>query len=98
MKHRFLSLAVIERYEDRARERKVSEVARSARGFLQAYKRAGSKEKLSNAWLRKREAFIARHMAQVEARNEILWDLDGSPSRRHLALIMWAYSPMAGKL
>jgi hypothetical protein len=31
-------------------------------------------------------------MAQVSMRKEALWK-DGQPSRRHLALIMWAYSP-----
>jgi hypothetical protein len=98
MSHRFLPLATIARYEPLARKRGVSEVARGPSGFLPAYKRAGAATKLSDYWRRKREAFIARHMAQVEERNEPLWDLDGRPSRRHLALIMWAYSPMAGHL
>lgn len=98
MSPRFLPLSTIARYEARARKQGVSEVARSPRGFLPAYKRAGSAAKLSDAWKRKRAAFIARHMAQVKDRNEILWDLDGSPSRRHLALIMWAYSPAGGRL
>jgi hypothetical protein len=65
---------------------------------LPAYKRAGSATALPDYWKRKREAFIARHVAQVQQRNEPLWDLDGRPSRRHLALIMWAYSPTAGRL
>lgn len=98
MSHRFLPLATIRRYEQRARKRGVSEVARSPRGFLPAYKHAGSASALPDHWLRTREAFIARHMAQVESRNEPLWDLDGHPSRRHLALIMWAYSPAALRL
>lgn len=93
MSHRFLPLATIVRYEPLARKRKVSEVARGPGGFLPAYKRAGTATALSDDWRRTREAFIARHMAQVEERNEPLWDLDGRPSRRHLALIMWAYSP-----
>ena len=98
MRHRFLSLVTIARYEPGARKRKVSEVARGPRGFLPAYKHAGSATALPDYWRRKREAFIARHMAQVEERNEPLWDLDGRPSRRHLALIMWAYSPAARRL
>ena len=98
MNPRFLPLSTIARYEPLARKKNVSEVARSPGGFLPAYKRAGSAEKLPDAWKRKRGAFIARHMAQVEKRNEILWDPDGHPSRRHLALIMWAYSPVARKL
>ncbi len=96
--HRFLPISTIARYEPLARKRKVSEVARSPRGFLPAYKRAGAAGALPDYWRSKREAFIARHMAQVEDRNEPLWDLDGRPSRRHLALIMWAYSPMAARL
>lgn len=98
MSHRFLPLSTIARYESLARKRKVSEVARGPAGFLPAYKRAGSSTKLPDYWRHKREAFIARHMAQVEQRNEPLWGLDGWPSRRHLALIMWAYSPAAGRL
>ena len=98
MNHRFLPLATIKRYEPIARKRKVSEVARGPGGFLPAYKQAGSAAALPDYWRRKREAFIARHMAQVEERNEPLWDLDGRPSRRHLALIMWAYSPAASRL
>ena len=93
MNHRYLPLSTIKRYEPLAHKRKVSEVARGTSGFLPAYKRAGSAAALPDYWRRKREAFIARHMAQVEKRNEPLWDLDGHPSRRHLALIMWAYSP-----
>jgi hypothetical protein len=37
-------------------------------------------------------------MAQVEARKEPLFDKNGWPTRRHLALIMWAYSPEPAKL
>jgi hypothetical protein len=98
MGHRFLSLATIARYEPLARKRAVSVVARGSTGFLPAYKHAGTAAALADYWRRRREAFISRHMAQVEARNEPLWDLDGRPSRRHLALIMWAYSPMTGRL
>lgn len=98
MKHKFLPLATIKRYEIQAKKRGVSEVARGPSGFLPAYKRAKSAAKLPDDWKAKREGFIARHMAQVEDRNEPLWDIDGRPSRRHLALIMWAYSPAASQL
>lgn len=93
MSHKFLALSVVETYVPLARQLGVSEVARSPRGFLTAYRRAGGKpQNLSPAWLAKREAFIARHMAQIEGRGEPL-SRGGEPSRRHLALIMWAYSP-----
>jgi hypothetical protein len=72
----------------------VSEVARSARGFLHAYQSAcGDSRRLSPEWHAKRDGFIAQHMAQVIANNEDLFGDDGWPTRRHLALIAWAYSP-----
>lgn len=98
MNHKFLPLATIKRYEVQAKKRGVSEVARGPNGFLPAYKRARSAAKLPDYWKAAREGFIARHMAQVEDRNEPLWDTDGRPSRRHLALIMWAYSPAVSQL
>jgi hypothetical protein len=90
---KWLSLATVRKYEPMARALGVSEVARSSRGFLTAYKRAkGDPAKLPTEWHAKRSAFIARHMAQVRSRKENLGTKD-FPSRRHLALIMWAYSP-----
>ena len=77
----------------------VSRVARSARGFLTAYRRAGyDPRRLTETWQRRRAAFVARHMAQVEKRREPLWTADGDPTRRHLALVAWAYSPDAVRL
>lgn len=94
--HAALSLAEIKRWEHLAASSGVSEVARSRRGFLTAYKRAGGNlARLSEFWRAKREAFIARHMAQ--ASGEAMF-VDGLPTRRHLALIMWAYSPDASRL
>ena len=82
----------------------VSEVARSKRGFLTAYQRVrGDVQKLGRDpafgqdWVRRRNNFVARHMAQIRNRKEPLW-VDGRPSRRHLALIAWAYSPTEAKL
>lgn len=77
-------------WEAEAKKRGVSKVARSQRGFMRAYQRAGSFAKLSDAWKKKRRGFIARHMAQ--AGDEDLWK-NGKPSRRALALLMWAYMP-----
>lgn len=42
-------------------------------------------------WLRNRHAFVSRHLAQIK--NEPLYEPDGTPTRRHLGLIMWAASP-----
>jgi hypothetical protein len=74
-------------------DRGVSTVARSNRGFLRAYEDAdGDPRALTNAWVRERDGFVARHRAQVQQRGEPLWE-DGQPTRRHLALIAWAWTP-----
>lgn len=92
--HKFLPLRTINRFESLMKREGVSIVARSPIGFLSAYKRAGgSWHTLYHTWIAKREAFIARHMAQLVANDEPLYDKDGKPTRRHLALIAWAYSP-----
>jgi hypothetical protein len=71
----------------------VSAVARSKRGFLAAYHAAGGQsERMDPAWHRKRDAFLARHLAQRDVREEELYKA-GQPTRRHLALVAWAYSP-----
>lgn len=94
----YLPLSIIDKYVPLMRQLGVSEVARSSRGFLTAYRRAGGDpNKLSDDWRRKRENFIKRHMAQVKKRKEKLWQ-DGQPTRRHLALIAWAYSPSSRSL
>jgi hypothetical protein len=93
-----LSLSTVERFVPLAARLGVSEVARGPRGFVQAYRRAGGNlDRMSPEWVAKREAFIERHMAQVQMRGEKLFK-DGLPTRRHLALIMWAYSPAPSKL
>ena len=80
-----LSLKTIKKYEPEMRRLKVSEVARSRRGFTTAYKRAGGDpNKLSDSWKRKRLAFIARHGVQYHKKPS---------TRRRLALIAWAYDP-----
>lgn len=90
----FLSLDDCLAAEPLAKRLGVSEVARSERGFMTQYKQArGHPERLSDYWIIRREGFIARHMAQVRERGESLYKEDGTPTRRHLALIMWAYSP-----
>lgn len=95
--HALLPLAEVERWEPLAASSGVSEVARSARGFLGAYRAAkGRFDKLPAAWRTKREGFLARHLAQ--AKGEAMFDESGMPTRRHLALIMWAYSPAPARL
>ena len=80
-----MSLSKIKEKEPEMRKLKVSEVARSPRGFLTAYKRAGGNPaKLSEDWQKKRAGFIARHKAQYDK---------NKTERRKLALIAWAYNP-----
>lgn len=93
----FLSVQTVLKFEPLARARGVSEVARSKRGFLTQYKRHGQIG-LDPYWWTRRKNFISRHMAQLVGRNEPLFQADGTPTRRHLALIMWAYSPSAAEL
>lgn len=94
----WLPLDLVLAWEPVAAAKGVSEVARSARGFLAAYRAAdGDPERLSAAWRKRRQGFIARHLAQALSRGEPPWR-DGAPSRRHLALIMWAWSPMGSAL
>lgn len=96
---RYLPLSTVLRFEPEARRRGVSVVARSARGFLAQYKQAGGNPaRLSPYWRRRRDNFVKRHLAQAMVRGEELVDARGKLSRRHLALVMWAYSPVRGKL
>lgn len=92
MKTACLPLELVEAFVPLAEKERVSEVARSPRGFLTHYRWAQGKL-TDPEWISRRRAFIARHMAQVTMRREPLFDARGRPSRRHLALIMWAYSP-----
>jgi len=94
----WLALDDVARWEAMAALQGVSEAARRPDGFLGAYKRAkGQKHAMPERWRRERERFIARHVAQARLRHEP-WFVDGRPTRRHLALIMWAYSPEPGEL
>lgn len=80
--------------EPAAEARGVSEVARGQAGFVAAYEDAdGDPDALPDTWLRKRDGFVARHLAQLRGNNESAWQDDGEPTRRHLALMMWAYTP-----
>lgn len=83
--YRWLTLREIAPYEPDMARLGVSEVARSPRGFLTAYKRAGGDwRKLSARWLVERENFIKRHFAQYKVYRTY---------RQFLALVAWAYKP-----
>lgn len=88
-----MSYSSAARYIPEAKRLAVSQVARSSSGFMGVYKRMKSASEMKKkivrrghdlTWGRKREAFIARHMAQYRK----------NPTyRRWLALVMWAYKP-----
>ena len=85
MTYKYMSLSKIKEKEPEMRRLKVSQVARSPRGFLTQYKRAGGNPaKLSDGWKNKRRGFIARHKAQYDV---------NPTKRRKLALQAWAFNP-----
>lgn len=87
--------------------RGVKPSSRGDRGFLVAYRDAeGQPSNLGDIsvedgkedeyWINKREDFNIRHSEQIEQNSRPLWiTYRGNyiPSRQHLALAMWAYSP-----
>lgn len=83
-------------------------------GFVEAYEKVkGKKDKLKifpvkkykpegQTWLERRNAFNARHLAQMKKNNRPFFETKGkykdTPTRQHLGLIMWAYSPYPSKI
>lgn len=95
---KWMPLSLAAKFEPMAKDRGVSAVARSKRGFFTQYKSVGGRyAQLDPWWRNRRNNFVKRHMAQVKAHGEKLVDKDGLPTRRHLALIMWAYSPFSAE-
>ena len=87
----WVPLSVVEQFEPLAQALGVSEVARGRGGFLPAYRRAnGQPSRMSEHWQAKRAAFLARHGAQLVGEPRML---AGLPTRRVLAMIMWAGMP-----
>lgn len=88
----WLPLSVVERFEPLAEDWGVSKVARSSRGFMGQYRQYTSSQ-MDPWWQDRRYNFNARHLAQAIDHDEEPFTEDGLPTRRHLAMIMWAYSP-----
>jgi len=65
-------------------------------GFLQAFykNQTDSKATKNQTWLERRQGFINRHYRKGRK----LWKPNGNPTRLHLALIAWGYSPEPQKL
>ena len=89
----FLDVDIVKAFVPMAREIGVSEAARSKRGFVAAYTAAGKHEVLGEDWKARRSQVLERHAS--DAGN--LWH-GGVPTRQHLMLIMWAYSPTPERL
>lgn len=108
MTYPWLTLRAVERVVPVLRARGVSAVARGDQrstvtgpGFLPAYQAAGGSPGAMadlpatkrTSWAQRRAGFIARHVAQAKANGEPWWTPKGEPTRRHLGLIAWAYTP-----
>lgn len=100
----FLSKSIVQKYIKEAEKKKVSVVARSLRGFTTAYLKHGMRvrtltdPKYGQNWSVRRNSFIARHLTQMKKNNRPLFNESGEPTRQHLALILWAYSPTPSRL
>lgn len=73
-----------------ARGRRVSTVTNE--GFLEVYLSGRSLNTAATrrqSWAERREDFLKRHIRQGHP----LFDEDGHPTRYHLALVAWSYSP-----
>jgi hypothetical protein len=89
---RWLTYQHAHRYEQEAARLRVSIVARSARGFMRQYEKAGTAAAMRErpvrgtrqTWGQRRDNFVKRHMAQYRKHRTY---------RRWLALLMWAYRP-----
>ena len=95
MAYPWMSYTAAHAYESEAERYGVSTVARSARGFMREYERAGTARAMvarplpqgvhgGETWKQKRNGFVARHMTSYR---------ENPTYRRYLALIMWAYKP-----
>lgn len=79
-----LNLEEVLKYEQEAENNKVSKLARSKRGWLSYHKKHVDNKLDDEAWLKKRESFIARNKAAY----------DKKPTyRRFLSLVIWSYMP-----
>lgn len=90
----WMTLKQARAFEALAKARGVSVKARSPSGFFTQFKHVGGDyRKLNDYWWGRRQDFVARHMKQARVRREAFLKT-GELSPRHLALIMWAYSPV----
>jgi len=99
-KYAYMPLFKIKDFEPMMQDKKVSVVSRT-KGFLRRlkfvrgrYDRMGYvSTKNYEKWLQRRENFINRHLAQVEKRDEPLYDINNMPTRRTLSFYAWGFDP-----
>ena len=100
----WLPLYLCELSEPYAAKYHVAGVARSNRGFLTAYKVASGEPAMlkfdphsGKHWTEVRRLYVNRNFGAIQKNREKLWRKNENglwePSRRHLALVMWAFSP-----
>ena len=81
----------------------------SDKGFLQVYSKVKNPNKLKNCpvkkskpdganWFKTRENRLNAKIGQMKSMNIKYFDKDGVPTKMHVILIMWAYSPYVNKL
>ena len=97
--HAFLPLRFVERWVKAAKEENIAEARKGNASFLAAYRRAkGRPERLTENWHEARERFLKKEIAAIKLSGEHLFDRKGRPTRRHLSMILWAFSPRAALL
>lgn len=100
---RWLDLETVRAAAIAARAVGVSRVATGPGGFVAAFTRAGGdpdalgRRRTGEDWRDRRNGFVARHRAQG-VRDAGGWWHNGRPTRRHLALAVWAWSPTPARL
>lgn len=85
---KWLDVRTVQKLIPYAKAAGVSKVALSSRGFIAQFL-PGGKRGLDLYWFNRRNGFVARHLAQVGPNTFV--NPGGVPTRRMLALAMWAY-------
>lgn len=97
----YIRLSVVEQFIPLAMEAGVADITLyEGRGFLTAYRLAhgepnmlGREETSRLGWDYVRGKRLSAWMTQARRQMATFWTQKGHPTRRHLAMIMWAYTP-----
>ena len=101
------SIPAMEKYGVSKVARGITPSTQTDEGWVQAYIATGGNpvamaQRLTGrndheSWMDRRKQFLARHLKKAKKDNEPLWR-NGEPTRRHLALVAWGYSPTISRL